>query len=146
MRSNNFDRIAFVYDGLASIIFAGAIKKAQCCFLEKIPAGARVLVIGSGTGWIASEMLRVNSNARITLVDASQKMSELARKRLKDQPVTILCSDETQKFNEPFDVIVLPFYLDMFPDKKVKSVIGLIQKNTHSKTLWLVTDFVSETW
>lgn len=50
MKFNNFDRVASAYDTLARTAFGGSLKKAQCHWLHQIPADAKVLVLGSGTG------------------------------------------------------------------------------------------------
>jgi ubiquinone/menaquinone biosynthesis C-methylase UbiE len=144
MKSNNFDGIAFIYDFLVKLFFGKTIQKAQTYFLNKIPADARVLVLGSGSGWIAEEILMRNPNSKITLVDASQKMTNKAVKKLNGEPVEIYCDDQTKVFSNPFDVVILPFFLDLFPDRSLKDVIESINKNVTKESMWIVTDFVSE--
>ena len=144
MRSNNFDDVAFIYDFLAQLIFGKSLRKAQICFLRNIPNDAIVLVLGSGTGWIAEEILKEKPGSKITLLDASQKMTGRARKRLSNKPVDIFCADESKVFPIPFDVVILPFFLDLFPDKKMNSVMENIKKNSKPESVWLVTDFVSD--
>jgi ubiquinone/menaquinone biosynthesis C-methylase UbiE len=145
MKSNNFNRVAFIYDTLARIVFGDSLRKAQRHWLHQIPAKSKVLVLGSGTGWIANEVLAAKPDAQVTLVDASQKMTTKAQRMLKNKPVTVLCADETQPFAEPFDAIILPFFLDTFPTEKLEQLLSQIGKNAHAGTLWLVTDFISET-
>ena len=146
MNANEFDRVAFIYDTLARLFFGRSIRSSQAFFLDRIASGSSILVVGSGTGWIAEEILCYHPKARITLVDTSGKMTSRAKRRLQGKPVTILCTDEHQKFSEPFDAIILPFFLDMFPNEKLKTVLGRIRLNANLKTLWLVTDFVSQQW
>ena len=144
MTSNNFDGVAFIYDFLVQLFFGRNLRKAQTHFLSNFPNDVLVLVLGSGTGWIAEEILKEKPDSKVTLIDASQRMTDRARKRLKGKSVDIFCANESKVFSIPFDVIVLPFFLDLFPDKKMNSIIEAIKKNTKPKSVWLVTDFVSE--
>ena len=144
MKPNNFDRVAFIYDTLAFIFFGNNLRKAQSHFLNRLPANSKVLVLGSGTGWFANEILKNVPNSKITLVDSSQQMTNRAIDKLKGTPVEIFCADENKRFPEPFDVVILPFFLDMFPNEKIDKVIKVISNSTKPETTWLIIDFVSK--
>jgi arsenite methyltransferase len=45
----------------------------------RIPAGARVLDVGCGSGWAARELARAASNVRVTGIDISDEMVVVAR-------------------------------------------------------------------
>ena len=144
MRVNNFDGIAFIYDSLSQIFFGKSLKNAQTYFFNKIPKDSKVLVLGSGTGWIAEELLNNDSNLKITLVDASEKMTSIASKRLKGKAVEIFHADESKTFSNSFDVVILPCFLDLFQDKKLYGVFDSIKINLKPHSIWIVTDFVSQ--
>lgn len=144
MKMNNFDGIAFLYDALARVFFGSSLRKAQTYFTKNIPEDARVLILGSGTGWIAEKILDHKPNSKITLVDASQKMTALAAKRLKGKPIEIICADQTNVFPKQFDIVILPCFLDLFPDQKLFNVIDSIKVNLKPHSLWIVTDFICE--
>ena len=144
MKVNNFDGVALVYDAIANVFFGGSLKKAQTYFIKDIANELSILVLGSGTGWIAQETLKQKPTSKITLVDASPKMTAIAIKKLKGKSAEIFCADQTKVFSKPFDVVILPCFLDLFLDSKLDSVINSIKRNAKPETLWIVTDFVSE--
>jgi Methylase involved in ubiquinone/menaquinone biosynthesis len=145
VKTNDFDRIAGVYDPLAKIVFGKAIRNAQLHFSNCIPTHSCVLIIGGGTGWIAEELIKQDPTLRIVLIDASQKMIDLAKLRLMGTNVELICGDENDLTVES-DVVITPFFLDLFPDEKLQRVIRKIQPSLKSDGLWIATDFVTERW
>jgi ubiquinone/menaquinone biosynthesis C-methylase UbiE len=81
----SFNRIAPVYDILASIVFGNAIKKAQFWLLDHVPAGSSVLIAGGGTGWILQEIARKRLDCSIHFLDISEEMIRLAKKTQGDR-------------------------------------------------------------
>ena len=80
--SVNYNRIAWFYDGLCSLVFGSDIKKAQIELLPFIPKNANILIIGGGTGWIIDEITKTHSTGlSITYIDVSAKMIQLSKKR-----------------------------------------------------------------
>jgi ubiquinone/menaquinone biosynthesis C-methylase UbiE len=55
-------------------------------YLDKIPAGSNVLILGGGTGWILSELKKINPTCRVYYIEASAKMLELAKARFVTPP------------------------------------------------------------
>ncbi|MDP4177981.1 MAG: methyltransferase domain-containing protein [Bacillota bacterium] len=68
----------------------------------------KVLDIGAGTGLFSSFVLGKYPNARITLIDLSDKMLEVAKKRFFDYSnFEYVVADYTkQKFDDRFDIII----------------------------------------
>ena len=56
MKLNGFDSIASIYDPIARLFFGNSITESQATFLSEIPVG-KVLILGGGSGWIATEVL-----------------------------------------------------------------------------------------
>ncbi|MEZ4686196.1 MAG: hypothetical protein R3B47_09055 [Bacteroidia bacterium] len=52
----SFNRLAPVYDFLASLVFGNRIRQAQRWLLDFIPEGSSILILGGGTGWILEEL------------------------------------------------------------------------------------------
>jgi len=69
--------------------------------IQKLPASAhQVLEIGFGSGWTAFEMARANPQRRVTAVDISPRLKELAETLFPHDRVNYLC----RSVNEPLSV------------------------------------------
>ena len=81
-RPDGFDRIAPYYDALKRLVFGNAIHRSQAHFLQRLPQGCRLLIIGGGSGEVLSLLQNVNPLCRIWYVEASSKMLSLASSRV----------------------------------------------------------------
>ena len=146
-RENDFDLIAGTYDVLTRIVFGKSMISAQHYFLSKIPASAKVLILGGGTGWIAEDLLRLNPSVQITYIDASDKMLEIAQKKLaRHKNVRFIRGTQQAIPNEPFDVALTNFFLDLFSTRQLEEVILTIRTSLIRGGMWLVTDFEQTAW
>lgn len=140
---NGFDRIAPVYDRLTMLFYGNRIKKSQTYFLPLLPPHAKVLVMGGGTGWIIKEILNFQPTCRIWNIDISPAMLALAKKANPDrQHVTYILGTSINVPAEKFDVVIMPFFLDLFSMDSLKETLLSILSLTTSATFWLITDFV----
>ncbi|OIN59911.1 class I SAM-dependent methyltransferase [Arsenicibacter rosenii] len=115
-----FDRVAPVYDRLASLVFGNTLRQAQTALLYQLPADASILLIGGGTGWLLDELLRSHSPRRVVYLEASRKMLGIARDRVWQHPLAgrVYFQHGTEAdldIHERFDVILIPFVVDLFP-------------------------------
>lgn len=79
---NNYDNIAWIYDALSRLVYGNSIRQIQIDLLDSIPARARILVVGGGTGWILEEISKIHpSGLEVTYVEISKNMIQLARNR-----------------------------------------------------------------
>ena len=144
----DFDWVAPFYDSLAFLVFGHRLKRAQVVFLNQIPANARILLVGGGTGWLLQQVLTQCQPNHVVYLEASAKMLALASKRVINHnvvgSVTFRVGDETSlKPEESFDVIITPFVLDLFTGKYLqKTLIPQLHGKLKPGGLWLVTDFV----
>jgi tRNA (cmo5U34)-methyltransferase len=67
-----------------------------------------ILDIGAGTGLLSFLILEKFPNAKVTLIDLSEKMLDVAKERLKANPnVTYIIDDYTKyKSDEKYDVVI----------------------------------------
>jgi ubiquinone/menaquinone biosynthesis C-methylase UbiE len=139
----NYDTIAWFYDRLAQLFFGKALVNAQRCLLHAIPAGARVLIVGGGTGRILEEIAKVHpSGLSITYVDASEKMVSLARKRnMAGNNVVFIAAPVETAALQQYDVALTPFFLDNFNDYNMRKIISLIDRRLSPHAAWLYCDF-----
>ncbi|QDK80378.1 class I SAM-dependent methyltransferase [Spirosoma sp. KCTC 42546] len=144
----NFNWIAPVYDALAFIVFGHKLQQAQAVFLNRIPTGASVLIVGGGTGWLLEQVLRRCQSKRIVYLETSTQMVARASRRMVQKAlvgsVEFRVGDESSlKPDERFDVILTPFVLDLFSAQTLQTtIIPQLRTVLKSGGLWLATDFV----
>jgi tRNA (cmo5U34)-methyltransferase len=145
MSLNGFDRIAWIYDWLASVVFGASIKKSQIHFINHIPEHANVLILGGGTGWILPEILSVRPDCKIVYIEASEKMILLSKKRTTNYShIHFIHGTELDiPVSMQFDAVITNFYLDLFPPDKLSEVIRKILSSMKREGIWIVTDFVN---
>src|SRR6187401_1800947 len=113
MRSNSFDRVALFYDALARMVFGKSMKESQFFYLDKVPEGAKVLILGGGTGWLAKQLLQINLSCTIVYKEASVEMISRSRKRMSEDDlkrIQFVHSSEIES-GETFDVVITNFFL-----------------------------------
>ena len=82
-----------------------------------------VLDIGSGTGLFSTFILKKHPNANITLIDISEKMMGIAKRRFSNLPNIHYIVDDytTHEFGTTFDMIVSSLSIHHLTDKEKKS-------------------------
>jgi ubiquinone/menaquinone biosynthesis C-methylase UbiE len=142
---NGFDKIAKVYDLLAKMIFGNSIKKAQTHFINRIPEKATVLILGGGTGWILREILKQHTDCKFVYIEASKKMLSYSRAKIvAGSDVQFVHGTEQEIPAMEFDVVITNFYLDLFPNEKLREIIIKVKSSLRYEGSWIVTDFVDE--
>jgi tRNA (cmo5U34)-methyltransferase len=146
--SASFDLIAPVYDRLAKLVYGRAQQKAQARFLPSVPAGAHVLIVGGGTGWVLPELLRVAQPRQVLFLEASAKMLRQAQARLDEVAVPIECeilfrhgTEADLLPDERFHVVMTPFVLDLFSMPEARKMMQKLDTHLLPNGLWLHTDF-----
>ncbi|WP_299986963.1 class I SAM-dependent methyltransferase [uncultured Pontibacter sp.] len=148
MSNTNFNSIAPVYDGLSRLVFGNALRRAQVAHLSLIPAKAKVLLIGGGSGWLLEQLLRYSPLVKVTYLEASEKMLEMTRRRIGQRtPAALpnitfrLGTEDNLQHGETYDVILTPFLLDLFPDERLVYLMDRLCNALHPQGLWLFSDF-----
>lgn len=140
---SGFDRVASFYDPLARLVFGSALQDAQHWLLHYIPAGASVLIIGGGSGWILKEVLQQTSPKHILYLEASEKMLQKAKQL--NYSATIVefrhGTDADLQPHEQFDVVITPFLLDLFPKQRLTQLMQWLNYSLAPSGLWLFADF-----
>ncbi|MFB9865036.1 class I SAM-dependent methyltransferase [Rufibacter immobilis] len=143
----DFDFIAPVYDALAQLVFGKAQQKAQAQFLELIPPGARVLVLGGGSGWLLARLLQKSNPAYVLYLEASSQMLRKARTRYQNfssagaEMEFRLGTQDQLLPNEKFHVVLTPFVLDLFTAPQALHMMQRLTQALLPGGLWLHTDF-----
>lgn len=152
MPTASFDTIAPVYDLLARLVFGKSIVRAQTFFLDTIPPGARVLIIGGGTGWILTKLLQKKTVVRIDYVEASIGMINLARQKYRNfkkkgaashSPIVdfIHGTEQNLPSEAQYDVVITFFVLDMYHNEALRKMTQKLYGKLISGGSWLFADF-----
>ena len=124
----------------------------QCCrvaCLREIDAPRRALMVGEGNGRFLCELLRMHPEVEIDCIDASQRMLQLARKRIdrelsgQAERVRFLHQDITS-WAAPeyrYDLLVTHFFLDCFPEPVLAGIIKKLARSATNDVNWLLADF-----
>lgn len=148
MKTNSgFDQLAPIYDSLARLVFGKAIIDSQTHFLDRIPVGAEILILGGGTGWLLERISEQNKSCKILYVDVSAEMiKRSALRSTKDEVHFVQGTEKDISKASKFDVIIANFYFDLFSDKKLIEIVGHLQQHTKTDSRWLVTEFQDVVW
>jgi ubiquinone/menaquinone biosynthesis C-methylase UbiE len=143
----NYDTVASFYDWLSTLIFGEAILQAHKFLIDAVPAGSQVLIAGGGTGFILEEISKKHiGGLQITYVDISEKMIALSKKRNigGNKVLFINKAINDTVFNQQFDVVITPFFLDNFSNSTAKIIFDKMDAVIAPDGLWLFADFQSK--
>lgn len=142
----NFDYIAPFYDALVRLIFGSTLAEAKqqnLSFLKSNPK--RILVLGGGTGEILPNLAACCTAAQIIYVERSRLMQKMTRRRLVRlglKPDILYLRDLKEIGGRVrFDLIITNFFLDMFRQADLKSLVQRLFKLLTANALWFFTDF-----
>jgi ubiquinone/menaquinone biosynthesis C-methylase UbiE len=149
MKRNDFDLVAPIYDGLASLVFGGAIRRSQLAYVPDVRSVDNALVIGGGTGWFLLELLARTDVKRVVYVELSESMLEKSRELIRGRNpdwlsrVKFLHGTEQSITAQdgPFDLIVTNFFLACFGDANCTQMIERLYPHLSPKGRWLFVDF-----
>ena len=125
MNRESYDAIAAEWEH-ARVRLSGAEQRIFDLLREGLAPGSKVLDLGCGTGRPVAEYL-VEQGLRVTGIDESTRMLELARKRLPDQEWT-LASLETFAPEGAFSAAIAWDSLFHIPRTAHESIFGYVRK------------------
>lgn len=146
--ASGFDRLAPWYDGLVKLAFGREVYRAQVQWLDRIPAGARVLIIGGGTGWILSEVLRRSQASQVTYLEISEGMLVQTRQRMQregwplERYVLRRGSWQDLSEEETYEAVLTFFFLDLFKEAEVRNLMWALSQRVDKQGVWLFADFL----
>ncbi|MCL1901511.1 MAG: class I SAM-dependent methyltransferase [Endomicrobia bacterium] len=133
----SFDSIAYEYDKQRKQIIPcfDDFYNLPLQIMKFKGTAPKILDLGSGTGLFSSFVINKYKNAKITLIDLSDKMLEIAGRRFaNNKNIKIINADYTKyDFNEKFDFIISALsihHLTAAEKKKLfKTCFGLLKKD-----------------
>jgi ubiquinone/menaquinone biosynthesis C-methylase UbiE len=140
----NFDRLAPHYDWLEAFTAGNRLQRARVAWLEMLAGRPRILSVGEGHGRFAAAAAARFPAARLTCVEGSPRMLELARRRTGPAATRVewICTDLfAWSPAEEYDAIVTCFFLDCFPPDQLARAIAKLAGCASAGAIWLVVDF-----
>jgi ubiquinone/menaquinone biosynthesis C-methylase UbiE len=140
-----YNLIAPFYQFFVKLVFGDLLFKAQTHFLTNDLSPAQILIVGGGTGEILSFCLTQYPKAQITYIESSKKMIEISKKKIPEKNadrVNFQCKNILEwNSNLRFDLVLLPFVLDLFNDQHGMQLLSSLKDLGSDKCQLLVTDF-----
>ena len=145
----SFDAIAPWYRALETIAFGDALQRCRVACLDEIRSPRNALTVGEGDGRFLCELLRQYPGVQVDCVDASERMLQLAEKRVANElpdrngQVRFVQRDITHWVppENHYDLVVTHFLLDCFPEAELAGAIKNIATAAKSDAGWLLADF-----
>ncbi|MET0287537.1 MAG: class I SAM-dependent methyltransferase [Polyangiales bacterium] len=146
---NDFDAVSTIYDSLAGLVFAGAIRRSQLELLPQIDGADKVLIIGGGTGWFLLELLKRTTAKQVVYLELSKDMLRKSRALVEREAPEHLHRVEFRHGTEQslgaedghFDVIATNFFLACFGDENCTRVVTRLHPFLAPQGRWLFVDF-----
>lgn len=144
---SSFDLIARSYETMERLAFGSLLQKARIAHLGKIADAKKVLLLGEGNGRFLATLLEQNRRCRVTCIDKSRRMLDLAGNRiqLKDRKRVLFEQNDFEKEPMPLprsDVLVTHFFLDCFTPETLNRMLPRLSDSLSPGGTWLMADFV----
>jgi ubiquinone/menaquinone biosynthesis C-methylase UbiE len=143
----SFDTLAPHYRWLEFVLAGEKLQRCRTAFLDRITA-RNILIAGEGNGRFLAECRSRLPTARITVVDFSARMLEIARQRLlrsgaeTDGIEFVHANLLTWRPEErAYDLIVTQFFFDCFPAGQLRQVVASLASAATPGAAWLLADF-----
>jgi SAM-dependent methyltransferase len=144
----SFDSLAPHYAWMEFFLAGEKLQRCRTAFLSEARTAQNVLILGEGNGRFLVECRRSLASARITCVDASAPMLNLAQKRVErlglNQGKLEFVQADALSWTPPeaqFDLIVTHFFLDCFCAPQLASLIEKLSQAATLRATWLLADF-----
>ncbi len=141
--------IAPWYEPVEHLCFGRALERRRNAFLGDLQDVRTALSCGDGDGRFTAALLQSSSQVKVTAVDASPRMVEIADRRIRamgaglQERADYHCA-EVRTFHPPqtsFDLIATHFFLDCFSTRDATAVIHRIAGWAAPRSRWIVSEF-----
>lgn len=140
----NFDRLARHYDWMETLCGGGLLQRARTFWLDELQNRQKILSVGEGHGRFADACVRRFPKAKLTCIDASNRMLRRAKDRLGIRAQKVhwhRCDLATWSPTDKYDAIVTCFFLDCFAPETLNEMVAKLAKCANPDAVWLVVDF-----
>src|SRR6516165_7224162 len=144
----SFDRLAPHYRWMECVLAGNKLQRCRTAFLSQVKNARNILILGEGNGRFLVECRYGLGEARITCVDASARMLQLARdrlsaRRLSPSGISFVHADALawDPPRQTFDLVVTHFFLDCFQPDQITQLLTRISTASCGSAAWLLADF-----
>ena len=140
--ARRYNRIAPLYDQFAALWSGGCIAKCHRKLGERLTPGERALFVGAGSGQDAAHAAMRGVDTAI--LDISSSMLTRAARRVRavgGNPELIEIDIREYKANTLFDSAVVSFFLNVFDDDELPTILKLLYNTIRPDGRLLVADF-----
>ena len=147
LKKEGFDRIASTYGLLENLAFGKSLQKARIAHLKQIKGAREILLAGEGNGRFLEVLLAKNLHCKVTCMDKSQSMLNLAQRRIGNSGVNRVTFQKIDLTMEAipenkYDALVTHFFLDCFRPKTLLDLLHQLGNSLQHGGKWLLADFV----
>jgi ubiquinone/menaquinone biosynthesis C-methylase UbiE len=142
----NADPIAGIYRWLEYVAFGRTLERCRLAQLPYLDELSRVLILGEGDGRFLSDLLNRNSRASVDVIESSERMIVLARRRLSpadQRRVTFLQADARSSPlpMDGYDLVVTNFFLDCLSQSETADLVAKGCSALKPGGHWIVGEF-----
>lgn len=103
---------------------------------------SKVLIVGGGNDGLLKQILNTSRVDRIDYLDISSSSIHLSKKTVRDHRVNFIRADFTSfDSDQRYDAIIFPFFLDMFYDPEILTMIYSSRKLLEDNGFLIIIDF-----
>ncbi len=143
-----FNKIAPFYHVVSMIFSLNRIRKSQMWLLSQNMKFSKALIVGGGDGEFLLEAMKKGLSEQYYYIDISDAMIKLAQRKIEKRlplslkSVIFICgSYQDIPYNQKFDLIITPYFLDCFSNDELSLVIAKLYAHLTNEGTWFFTDF-----
>ena len=151
MTGDGFGRLAYLYEGLERTAFGSLLTRARSACLRDLEGADTILILGEGDGRFLLSLLARYPRAHVTVLENSAGMLKRAQKRVRAHLLDA-CARVTwwrqDALTAPlpaahYDAVVTLFFLDVFSEEMLRSLVPKLSRSLKPGGRWCVTDFAA---
>jgi len=137
-QQDHYRHIAPIYVWLEKIVFGRTLTRSRSFGLDAIPEGAKVLVVGGGTG----EVLNYLPSCEIDYIESSESMIFYASRRVGGQMVHFHhITFSEYRSSVQYDHIVCQYFMDLFKEDELIEILKRVDHLSADHTILHIADF-----
>jgi ubiquinone/menaquinone biosynthesis C-methylase UbiE len=144
----SFDPLARHYHWMERVLAGEKLQRCRARWLPKVLNSQNILLIGEGHGRFLTACAQAMPHAKITCVDASARMLEIARNQLtkaglSHERINLIHASvpNVPLPRQAFDLIVTNFFLDCFDSQQLPTIINSLATAAAPQATWLISEF-----
>ena len=140
----NYDKVAYFYDRLATLVFGNKLQEARIANLDYIRSGDQVLVVGGGSGQLIGHLDQAGLQCHVDFIEVSAAMIRKAQMQAPENITINYIKKEISRYtsNLKYDVIFANFFFDQYDEADCRKFLRHLKSLSQTGTLLLYADFI----